>query len=158
LDAMNFVSMLLFVIVAGMIFGNALGSSGISNALIQAIKDWGISQLGFLGIIIVIYVIWGIICDAPIIVILTVPVLAPIAKEMGIDLIWFGVLTTATVNMGSITPPYAMGIFMMRSILPDIPLTTMYKGIIPYVIASLILILIILFIPEVVMWLPNLMK
>ena len=157
LDSMNFVTMLLFVVVAGLIFGNALGSSGISNALIAAIKALGISQLMFLGIIIVIYLIWGVICDAPIIVILTTPVLAPIAKEMGIDLVWFGILTTACVNMGSITPPYAMGIFMLRSILPDIPLSVMYKGILPYVIASLVLILLILFIPQIALWLPGLM-
>jgi tripartite ATP-independent transporter DctM subunit len=158
-DATRFTSMIVLVIAGGMLFGNSLGASGVSSRMIEAIQGFGITPLAFVAIIIVVYILFGIICDAPIIVIITLPILGPMLKAMGIDLIWFGVLTTLFVGLGSISPPYAMNIFMLRSIAcPDVPLGVMYRGIIPFCICTAVVGILILFFPILATWLPNLMR
>ena len=151
-------SMLLFVIIAGLIFGNGLGASGLSSKLVEATQGLGLSPFLFVGVILVIYLFFGIICDAPIILLLTLPILAPMIKEMGINMIWFGVLSTLITNLGAITPPFAMGIFMLKNISPsDLTIASMYRGVIPYCTATLVIVLLIMFYPELATWLPNLM-
>ena len=151
-------SMLLFVIVTGLIFGNGLGASGISSKLIEATRGLGVSPFMFVSLILIIYLIFGIICDAPIILLLTLPILAPLVRGMGVDMIWFGVLSTLIANLGAITPPFAMGVFMLKSISPkDLAVSSMYRGVIPYCIASLVVAVIIMLYPALATWLPNLM-
>jgi tripartite ATP-independent transporter DctM subunit len=157
-DSMKFICMIFLVIIGGLVFGNALGASGITNLLIDFLIGLGVTPMVFLAIVIFIYILWGIICDAAIIVILTVPILAPIAEALGIDLIWFGILTTVTVGLGSLTPPFAMGIFVLRAVaLPDVSLGVMYRGIIPFCITTVVVIILILFFPAIATWLPGLM-
>ena len=151
-------SMLLFVIIAGLIFGNGLGASGLSSKLVEATRGLGLSPLMFVALIMLIYLIFGIVCDAPIILLLTLPVLAPMVKGLGIDMIWFGVLSTLIANMGAITPPFAIGIFMLKNIGPqDLTITSMYRGVLPFCIASIVVALIIMFYPALATWLPDLM-
>jgi TRAP-type mannitol/chloroaromatic compound transport system permease large subunit len=77
---------------------------------------------------------------------------------MGIDMIWFGVLSTLVVNLGAITPPFAIGIFMLKNIgPPDLTILSMYRGAFPFCTATIVVTLIILFYPELATWLPDLM-
>ena len=156
---MKFISMLLFIIVCGNAFGNSLGASGLSMRLVEATQGLGITPVVFVGIILFIYLLFGLVCDAPIILILTLPILAPMLRGMGIDLIWFGVLSVLMTNLGTITPPYAMGIFMLRSIAPpDVSLGTMFRGIVPFCLSSLAVGVLILFFPALATLLPGLMR
>ena len=151
-------SMLLFVIIAGLIFGNGLGASGLSSKLVEATQGLGLSPFLFVGAILIIYLLFGIVCDAPIILLLTLPIVAPMIKGMGVDMIWFVVLSTLVVNLGAITPPFAIGIFMLKNIAPhDLTISSMYRGAFPYCTATIVVTLIILFYPELATWLPSLM-
>jgi tripartite ATP-independent transporter DctM subunit len=157
-DSMRFVCMMFLVIVGGLVYGNAMGASGLSAVLIDFLLGIGVTPISFISVVLIVYIIWGIICDAPIIIILTVPVLAPIAEAMGIDLIWFGTLTTITVGLGSLTPPYAMGIFMLRAVaMPDVPLSVLFKGILPFCLTTALIIVLIVIFPDLALWLPNMM-
>jgi tripartite ATP-independent transporter DctM subunit len=159
LDSMKFICMMFLVIVGGLVFGNALGASGMSQAMVDFLIGAGVTPLVFVVVTMVIYLIWGVFCDAPIIVILTIPVLAPIANKMGVDLIWFGTLTTIVVGLGACTPPYAMGLFILRAIAAqDVPLGVIYKGIIPYCITTIVCVAILIAFPAIILWLPNMMK
>ncbi|OGO14812.1 MAG: hypothetical protein A2Z02_04310, partial [Chloroflexi bacterium RBG_16_48_7] len=151
-------SMLLFVIIGGLLFGNSLGSTGLSTVLVEFTKGIGLTPLLFVVFILVIYMIWGIVCDEPIMLLLTLPILSPIAKGIGVDMIWFGVMVTLICNVGAITPPFAMGIFMLKNIgPPDLTLKSMFRGSIPFFIASLVVAVLILFYPPLATWLPGLM-
>jgi len=158
LDTMKFGRMMFLVIIGGMVFGNALGASGMSQAMVDFLIGAGVKPLTFICVTMFIYLIWGVFCDAPIIVILTIPVLAPITTSMGVDLIWFGTLTTITVGLGACTPPYAMGLFMLRAVsCPDVSLGVMYRGIIPYCITTIVCTIILIAFPWIVLLLPNMM-
>jgi TRAP-type mannitol/chloroaromatic compound transport system permease large subunit len=118
----------------------------------------GLTPFLFVCVILVVYLLFGIVCDAPIILLLTLPIISPMAKGMGIDMIWFGVVSTLVVNLGAITPPFAMGIFMLKNVGPqDLTLMSMYRGAVPYCVASLIVVIIIMFYPGLATWLPDLM-
>jgi tripartite ATP-independent transporter DctM subunit len=151
-------SMLLFVIVAGLIFGNSLGASGLSTKLVELTRAMGVSPIQFIILILIVYLLFGIICDAPIILLLTLPILAPMMKGLGVNMIWFGVITTLIVNLGAITPPFAMGIFMLKNVgPPDLTLSSMYRGIIPYCTATAAVVVTLMVFPKLATWLPALM-
>lgn len=157
-DSISFTSMLLLIIAGGLILGNGMGSIGLANALSDAALRFGITPMVFLIIVLFVYLIWGIISESIIVVLITVPILAPVAKAMGIDLVWFGVLITVTANVGFLTPPYAMGIFVLKSVAPgNVSISSMYRGIIPFCISTFVVIALILLFPSIATWLPYLM-
>ena len=79
-------------------------------------------------------------------------------KALRVDMIWFGVITTLVVNLGGITPPFAMGIFMLKNVgPPDLTLSFMYRGVLPFCIATLVVVLFVMFFPKLATWLPDLM-
>jgi C4-dicarboxylate transporter, DctM subunit len=87
-----------------------------------------------------------------------VPIFLPLTTAMGYNPIWVGVLVVAITNLGFITPPYAMGIFALKAIVKDVPIATIYTGVIPFVIDSLVVItLLVVFVP-LSTWLPSLMR
>ena len=87
-----------------------------------------------------------------------IPLLAPAAEALGIDLIWFGVIIVLVGEMGVITPPVGVNVFVIKGIAPDIPLNTIFKGIFPFLYALIILTIIIMFFPQIATFLPNLVS
>ncbi|MCK5347860.1 MAG: TRAP transporter large permease subunit, partial [Desulfobacula sp.] len=86
---------------------------------------------------------------------LTIPILFPLIEGMGYDPIWFGVLMVIVLEMGLITPPVGMNVFIMKGVAKDIPLETIFKGIIPFLIASAIGLIIIMIFPEIALYIPT---
>ena len=158
-ESMKFIGIIFLMIAGGLTLTNAYGASGLSSALGQFLTSLGLSGFDIVVFLLFIYVIWGLAGDSGIIVILTVPIMYPILKGMGVDMIWFGLLTLIFGGMGGITPPLAVGIFMLRSIAcPDVPLKTMFRGILPFCYATILGGVIFLLIPSLVTWLPSVMK
>jgi TRAP-type C4-dicarboxylate transport system permease large subunit len=88
-------------------------------------------------------------------IVVTVPVFLPLVQALGYDPVWFGILVVVVVEMGLITPPVGMNIFVIRAQLPEIPLATMFSGIGPFLAADLALIGLLLLFPSLALWLPR---
>jgi C4-dicarboxylate transporter, DctM subunit len=158
-ESTKFVGIIYLMIAGGLILTNAYGASGLSNALGEFIAKLGLSGFDVVVFLMFIYVIWGLAGDAGIIVILTVPIMFPILDGLGVNMIWFGLLTLLCGGMGSITPPLAVGIFMLRTIAcPDVPLRTMFRGILPFCYATIVCAVLCLLIPPLATWLPTVMR
>jgi TRAP-type C4-dicarboxylate transport system permease large subunit len=158
-ETMKFVGMIFMMVSGSLILANALGQSGVSGWIADVLIGTGLSGMGIVMILLIVYLLFGLVADAPIILMLTIPVLWPLLEQMGVDLIWFGVVSAIVAGMGGITPPYAMGIFILRAIAcPDVPLRTMYRGIIPFCLSSLVVVALICIWPQLVVWLVNVMK
>lgn len=156
-DALRFTGVLLFVIGGAMTFGDVLAMSNLTPLMISFIERLGLSPLGFIAVILFIYLLLGLVMEAPVVLILTVPFLAPVAGHLGVDPIWFGILLVLMTNLGVITPPYGMTAFMIRAVCcPEISVGTMFRGVIPFCIASIAVCLLIVFFPALATWLPNL--
>ena len=88
---------------------------------------------------------------------LTVPIFAPVVQALGFDLIWFGIVVVMVVEISLITPPIGLNVFVLKSMLPDVPLSSIYRGIMPFFVADIVRLLLVLFFPPIVLFLPQLM-
>ena len=128
----------------------------------QKITDWlvalDLGAYGTLTLILIFFVIMGCILDAMAMIILLVPIVFPIITQLGFDPIWFGVIIVMTVELGLITPPVGMNVFVINSIAREIPLTTIFKGVLPFVAADILRLVLLVAMPALVLWLPQTMQ
>jgi len=152
--------------IAGMIFLLIIGSSIFSAFM--AVSEIPFSLANFIGglsvhpvivvvALLVMYIIIGFFMDIIAVMVLTVPIIYPVLKTVGIDPIWFGVLVVLTIMMGAVTPPVGVVVYAVAGMVKDVPLYTIFRGIWPFLYAMLIAMAILIAFPQVSLWLPNLM-
>src|SRR5262249_34643522 len=98
----------------------------------------GLGRYGVLALIMVMYVVLGCLMDVLAMVILTVPIIFPVIKELGFDPIWFGVIIVMTVELGLIHPPVGMIVFVIKSVIQDINFSTIFAGVLPFLVPHLV--------------------
>jgi C4-dicarboxylate transporter DctM subunit len=113
---------------------------------------------GTLALILVFFVVMGCILDAMAMIILLVPIVYPIITQLGFDPIWFGVIIVMTVELGLITPPVGMNVFVINSIARDISLGKIFRGVLPFVGADILRLILLVAFPALVLWLPETMR
>jgi TRAP-type C4-dicarboxylate transport system permease large subunit len=105
----------------------------------------------------VVYVVLGCVLDGLSIVLLTVPVVFPLVQGLGIDAVWFGILLVVVVEVGLITPPIGLNVFVMRSVLPEVPTAVIFRGLAPFIGADIVRLTIFVLYPGTILFLPSLM-
>ena len=110
-----------------------------------------------IALIAMIYVIFGLFLDSVSMMLITVPVFLPIVRDFGIDPVWFGIFIVVVAEIGLITPPVGLNVFVIKSQLPEIPIQTIYWGIFPFLFVDVLLIIILVIFPEFALWLPRLL-
>jgi C4-dicarboxylate transporter DctM subunit len=106
----------------------------------------------------VMYLILGCIMEAYSMIILTLPILFPIVTALGFDPIWYGVIMVIMIEQALITPPVGMNLFVMQGVAKDVPLFTIARGALPFVIAMLVCVILLAIFPQIALFLPNSMK
>lgn len=149
-------SMMLVIIVAASFFSYMLASAGVGNFLTNLVIDLHLSPMIVVVAIMILYLILGALSDAITITILTIPIFAPLLSKLGLDLVWFGVLYVVNMEIGLIVPPVGENLFFMRNTF-NIRIADLLKGEVPFLIALFIFLVLILFVPQLSLWLPNLM-
>jgi C4-dicarboxylate transporter DctM subunit len=147
-------AMIFMIIIGAMIFGDFMTVSNLPALLVNFIRDYNLSALTVVFVLMCIYVILGALMDELAIMLITVPVIMPALTHLNIDPIWFGILFIINQQMGLILPPVGMIVFVMAGMIPDVPMYTIYKGIMPFAIAMFVCILLVMFFPQIAMWLP----
>jgi TRAP-type C4-dicarboxylate transport system permease large subunit len=147
---------MLFTILIGAIFlNNLLILSDMARALSNWVDALAMSDTWIMIVILLIYVVLGFALDALAMVLLTVPIFFPIVLGLGFDPIWFGIIVVMVVELALITPPVGMNMFVIKGMIPDVPLSKIYAGVLPFAVAQAILIAIIFAFPEIATWLPE---
>jgi TRAP-type C4-dicarboxylate transport system permease large subunit len=118
-------------------------------------ESMNLSGLAVMLIIIVAYVIIGCFLEGIGMVLITVPVFLPLVMKFGYDPIWFSIIVVIVVELGLIHPPVGMNLFVIQAQAPDVKLTAIYRGIMPFLIAPFLLIALLLAFPEIALWLPK---
>jgi C4-dicarboxylate transporter, DctM subunit len=108
-----------------------------------------------LALILLMYLVLGCLMDAMAMVILTVPIVFPVVTALGFDPIWFGVIIVMTVELGLIHPPVGMNVFVIKSVIKDVDMSTIFIGVLPFVITDLIRLVILILFPLLATWLPQ---
>ena len=150
------VSGLLFVIVIGAsLFSFFIVQTHLPELLLDGTKAWALSGLAVMILIIVGYIVMGCFLEGIGMVLITVPVFQPIVTKFGYDPIWFAIIVVVMVEVGLIHPPIGMNLFVIQAQAPDVMITSIYRGIIPFLIAPLILIVLMFLFPGLALWLPK---
>ncbi|MBO6895294.1 MAG: TRAP transporter large permease [Roseibium sp.] len=146
---------LYLVLIGANLFNFFLALSGLPFSLTSLFT--GILDQPFMVIclMLLIYLVLGTLMDSLAMLLLTVPLFVPVAQAAGIDLVWFGIFAITVVEMGLITPPVGMNLFVLKTVNPRIRLVELWRGVTPFVIADLIRVAIIIAIPAIVLWLPR---
>ncbi len=147
--------MILMIIAAAVLFGYMLTSLYLTQTLAQAIADMHPNRWVLMGLINVLLLVCGFFIPPAAIILMTAPILYPIIKAAGFDPVWFGVILTINMEIGLIHPPVGLNIYIVKSIAPDVPVTRIMWGTIPYVLCMMLAIVILCFFPEIATWLPD---
>lgn len=140
-------SMLFFMIIGAEIFGYFLSVSRISYSLVDYVDSLQLTPYMVLFCVLLLFVLLGCVMDSLAMLLLTVPVVYPLIEAAGFDPIWFGIVAVITVELGLITPPVGMNVFVIKSVAPDVPIKDIFKGVLPFVLSDIVRLLLIISFP-----------
>ena len=147
--------MIMLIMVGADIYAYFLSISKIPMSLVGLMTFFTVSKFLALSIILVIYLVLGCFLDAIAMIVLTIPIFFPLTQSLGLDPIWLGVIVVMTMEIGLITPPVGMNVFVIRGIADDVPITTIFRGIWPFLAASIFAIIIIILAPPLATFIPS---
>ena len=142
----------LFLILFGaMIFSAFINLSGFAGLLGEWVQGLGMERVGLLVAIAVLYLILGCVLETMSLMLLTVPIFLPLVTEMGVSPIWFGVFLILMIEIGQLTPPVGMNVLTVKSVVPDIPTGSIFRGTVPFLFFNLCAVGLIIAYPQIVM-------
>lgn len=157
IQASVIISCALFMIIIGAtLFANFIVQTRLPDTLLQLAQDAELNVFVVMGLIIVIYIVLGCFLEGLGMVLITVPVFLPVVVGYGFDPIWFGVLVAVLVELGLITPPVGMNLFIIRAQVRELNIRQIYRGILPFLLAPVVLIILMFVFPQLALWLPEL--
>ena len=150
-------SMIFVVAFGALIFANFTNLAGMVDGMVSLIEYFELSPVGVVVAMCVIYLLLGCVFDSLAMLLLTIPIFVAVIEPMGVDLIWFGIVAIIIVEIGLITPPIGMNVFVVKTVLVDVRIWSIFAGVWPFVVASLIGLGLIIAVPEIALLLPGLM-
>ena len=157
-DSLQITCMVFVIVTGAVIFGHFFAVTEIPFKLSDWVTALPISQVAVMGVIIFIYFIGGCFMDSLAMITLTVPIFYPAVIALGFDPIWFGVIIVLVVEMGVITPPVGINVYVIKGVVPDVPLATIFRGIFPFLGAIIVTTIILVFFPQIATFLPSFMR
>lgn len=157
-DTTKTTAMIMLLVAGSAVFGRFMAVSRVPFELASWTGSLDLPAFAVMGFILLIYLVLGCFIDALALVLLTIPIFYPIAVEtLGYDPIWFGVIIVLVVAMGVITPPVGMNVYIIKGIVPDVPLELIFKGIWPFLLAIIVCLVILIAFPQIATVLPGLL-
>ena len=151
-------SMLFLILIGALIFADFVNITSMPNDLKNFVTRLGISPVMVVAVIMIIYVLLGTAMEELSMILLTVPVFFPLIVHLGMDPIWFGVLIVCVVEIGLISPPVGMNLFVLKTLLPQVGTNTVFRGVLPFMLADCVRLAILIAFPAISLYLPSLMK
>lgn len=156
-DAVVTTATVMLILIAAHMINPFLALSHIPSAVGEVLTSLGLGVTGTLILILAIYLVLGCFLEGFAMLVLTLPIFFPIVLEMGIDPIWFGVLTVLTLEMGLISPPVGINVFIVKSVAPKVALGDIFRGVLPFWLMMIVTVGILIAFPQIVLVLPNTM-
>ncbi len=152
------ISCMILVIVAGAtIFGHFLAVTRIPFDIAQGVSEIQLPRYAVMLIIVMVYLIGGCVIDSLALIMLTIPIFYPVVLLLGYDPIWFGVIIVLVTQIGVITPPVGVNVYVVSGVARDVPLHIIFKGVLPFLLALIIGTLLLILFPQIALFLPGLM-
>ncbi|WPZ37184.1 TRAP transporter large permease (plasmid) [Thalassobaculum sp. OXR-137] len=148
--------MIMFVLVGGMLLGHGFSNMGIPQQMVAAVSDAGLGPIQFIMVLTVLYLLLGMFLDGSAVLVVTMPLVFPVAVAMGFDPVWFGVLVIIFCEMAAITPPVGVNLSVLQGV-TRAPLEVIALGAAPFLVLLVVMVGLIVAFPDVVMFLPKMM-
>lgn len=156
-DSVITTATVMLILIAAHLINPFLALSHIPSAVGEVLTSLGLGETGTLMLILAVYLVLGCFLEGFAMLVLTLPIFFPIVLEMGIDPIWFGVLTVLTLEMGLISPPVGINVFIVKSVAPRVPLGEIFKGVLPFWLMMILAVGILIAFPQIALFLPDTM-
>jgi tripartite ATP-independent transporter DctM subunit len=158
LDTGKTTAMVFVILIGANILGYFLAITRLPFALSDFVAGLAVNRYLILALIILVYLFLGAIMSSMAMIVLTVPILFPVITALGFDPIWFGIIIVRVVEIGQITPPVGINVFIMQGIAKDIPMYDIFRGIVPFLMADILHVALLIAVPGIALFLPGLMK
>jgi C4-dicarboxylate transporter DctM subunit len=159
LDTIRATAMIFGIIICALLFSKFLAVSGMSNALAGMLTGLQVNRWIVLLLIVVIYLLFGMMMDAPALLAITLPITHPVMLKLGFDPIWFGIFVVLLCEIGAVTPPVGINCFVVQAASEGrVSLEEVFKGLLPYVFAGLVMLLLLCLFPQMATFLPQTMR
>jgi C4-dicarboxylate transporter, DctM subunit len=158
METVKTTAMIFTILIGAILFNNFLILASIPSLISDWIANLPLGKAAILLVIIGMYFILGCLLDSLAMVLLTIPIVFPIVNALGYDPIWFGIIIVMVVELSLITPPIGMNVFVIKGIARDVPLEDIFRGVMPFIVAQVILIAILIVFPQIALWLPSTMQ
>jgi tripartite ATP-independent transporter DctM subunit len=158
IETVQTTSTIFLILIGAILFSGFISLSGTPALLGSWIVDLSLSPLMTIMLIVLIYLLLGAFLDTLAMIILSIPIFFPIVMEMGFDPVWFGVLVVIVVELALITPPLGINVFVIKGLADDVSLVDVFAGVLPFCLALLLLITLVIAFPSLVTFLPELIN
>jgi tripartite ATP-independent transporter DctM subunit len=150
-------AMIYAILIGGVMFSRLLVQTDVTPALVNYIAGLQVSPYAIIFLFSVMFLLLGAVLDTFGMLILTLPLVFPICRSLGFDPVWFGIYMTVMMEIAMLTPPIGLNVFVMQRVAPEVPLLEIFRGVMPFVIICLVIVVIITALPQLALWLPSTM-
>jgi tripartite ATP-independent transporter DctM subunit len=158
INTVRVTGMVMWILSGGMCLSSLLGSTGVSHWIIKALQELPVAPLTVIILMQVIVFFMGMLLDGATITVITIPLFMPVVEALGFDPLWFCLLFTINGLSGYISPPFGVNLFFMKGVAPDLSMKLIYRSVMPYVAIDVIIMGLCFVFPEILTWLPGMMK
>jgi len=148
---------LVAILIGSLIFANLVNVSNLPFTIVEWMESLNLGLLGVLFLILLIYFVLGAVLESISMLLLTVPVFYPVVEGMGMDLIWFGIIVVIATEISLITPPVGLNVFVLKSVVPEVDLKVIFKGVFPFLVADILRLALIIIFPAISLVLVEMM-
>jgi tripartite ATP-independent transporter DctM subunit len=150
-------AMIYAILIGGVMFSRLLVQTDVTPALVNYIASLQVSPHTVIFLFSIMFLLLGAVLDTFGMLILTLPLVFPICRDLGFDPVWFGIYMTVMMEIAMLTPPIGLNVFVMQRVAPEVPLSEIFLGVLPFVIICLLLVVLIVAFPQLALWLPSTM-
>jgi C4-dicarboxylate transporter DctM subunit len=155
IDSLHTTGVIFTILLGAIVFNSFLAVTTIPMEIAEWVSSLGLPPISVMAIILLVYLSLGTFLDEMSMILLTIPIFFPVVVELGFDPIWFGIVIVLVVEMGMISPPVGITMFVVKSIAPDITMATIFKGVLPFWVTTIIFAALLVVFPQIALFLPN---
>ena len=147
--------MLFLVLIGALMFASFINFTSLPTDLQDWVRHFDLHPVAVIVLICAIYIVLGCVLESMSMILLTVPVFYPLVQHLGFDLVWFGIIVVVVTEISFITPPVGMNVMVLKSLLPEVPMRTLFRGVGPFVVADVLRLAVLIAFPSITLLLPR---
>jgi tripartite ATP-independent transporter DctM subunit len=157
IETVNTTALVFLILIGALIFGPFLALSGLPEKIAASLAGLDVPRVVILVLVLAVYIALGTFLEGFSMLVLTLPIVIPIMQTLGYDLIWFGVVMVIVLEMGLIDPPVGINVFIVKGLVPDVPMSEIFAGVLPFWFAMMVCIATLIAFPDIATFIPNTM-